>query len=102
MTQSSIEQRIIQPDVQISFIEKSASFDKYLYELQIALEAFVRTNDLSRLFHHTRSLLSKYDENPLSLNDAIQRGHIQLALSLIEQVFYMQALKDLLEKENEN
>ncbi|CAF4562196.1 unnamed protein product [Rotaria sp. Silwood1] len=102
MTQSSIEQRIIQPDVQISFIEKFTTFDKYLYKLQIALEAFVRNNDLSRLFHHTRCLLSKCDENPLSLNDAIQRGHIQLALSLIEQVFYMQALKDLLEKENKN
>ncbi|CAF4036526.1 unnamed protein product [Rotaria sp. Silwood1] len=92
----------IMTDITNNKRKKSTTFDKYLYELQIALEAFVRNNDLSRLFHQTRCLLSKCDENPLSLNDAIQRGHIQLALSLIEQVFYMQALKDLLEKENEN
>jgi len=36
------------------------------------------------------------------LNDAIQRGHTQLALSLIEQVIKMPASDGLLEKENEN
>ncbi|CAF1343268.1 unnamed protein product [Rotaria sordida] len=44
----------------------------------------------------------KCDENSLPLNDAIQRGHIEIALSLIEQVLDMNSSQGLLEKGNEN
>jgi ankyrin repeat protein len=46
--------------------------------------------------------LAKSDENPPALNDAIQRGHTQLALSLIEQVTDMSPSNGLLEKTNDN
>jgi ankyrin repeat protein len=46
--------------------------------------------------------LAKSDENPPALNDAIQRGYTQLALSLIEQVIDMAPPNRLLEKGNDN
>ncbi|CAF4529923.1 unnamed protein product [Rotaria sp. Silwood1] len=102
MKQLSIEEKTIQSHVPISSNEKDSKFDTYLNELKTALENFVCTNDPSRLFRRTRMLLSTCDENPPPLHDAIQRGHIQIALSLIEQVFDMNPSQGLLEKENEN
>lgn len=84
------------------FIEKNSKFDKYLNQLKDALTIFVRTNDPSRLFRRTRVLLSKFDENTSPLSDAIERGHIQLALPLIEQVIDMPSPNRLLEKGNAN
>ncbi|CAF1037725.1 unnamed protein product [Rotaria sordida] len=102
MKQLSIEQKPIQSHIPISSNEKDTKFDKYLNQLKVALEKFVRTNDPSQLFRRTRILLSKCDENSLPLNDAIQRGHIEIALSLIEQVLDMNSSQGLLEKGNEN
>ncbi|CAF5164192.1 unnamed protein product, partial [Rotaria sp. Silwood1] len=102
MEQLSIEEKTIQSQVPISSDEKTDKFNKYLNQLQVALEKFVRTNDPSRLFRRTRILLSKCNESPPPLHDAIQRGHIQIALSLIEQVLDMNPSQGLLEKENEN
>ncbi|CAF3351755.1 unnamed protein product [Rotaria sp. Silwood1] len=102
MEQLSIEEKTIQSQVPISSDEKTDKFDKYLNQLQVALEKFVRTNDPSRLFRRTRILLSKCNESSPPLHDAIQRGHIQIALSLIEQVLDMNPSQGLLEKENEN
>jgi ankyrin repeat protein len=84
------------------FIEKNSKFDKYLNQLKDSLTVFVRTNDPSRLFRRTRVLLSKFDENTSPLSDAIERGHIQLALPLIEQVIDMPSPNRLLEKGNAN
>jgi ankyrin repeat protein len=61
---------------------------------------FVRTNNPSQLFRRTRLLLSKCDDNPPPLDDAIQRGHIDLALRLIEQVVDMPVSNGLLQREN--
>jgi ankyrin repeat protein len=63
---------------------------------------FVRTNNPSRLFRRTRLLIAKSDENPPPLDDAIRRGHIDLALKLIEQVLDMSASTGLLERENDD
>ena len=71
-------------------------------QLKSALEKFVRTNDPARLFRRTRALLSTCDGNPPPLNEAIQRGHTRLSLSLIEAVIDMCPSKGLLEKTNEN
>ena len=67
-----------------------------------ALTIFVRTSDPSRLFRRTRVLLSKFDDNSSPLTDAIEHGHVQLALPLIEQVIDMPSPNRLLEKGNEN
>ena len=67
-----------------------------------ALTIFVRTNDPSRLFRRTRVLLSRFDDNSSPLTDAIEHGHVQLALPLIEQVIDMPSPNRLLEKGNEN
>jgi ankyrin repeat protein len=76
--------------------------DVYLNKLKLSLADYVRTNNPSRLFRRTRLLLVKcVDESP-PLNEAIQRGHIDLALSLIEQVIELRAPNGLLEKEDEN
>jgi ankyrin repeat protein len=79
-----------------------AKFDKYLNQLKDALADYVRTNNPSRLFRRTRLLLVKCEEKPPPLNEAIQRGYIDLALALIEQVIEMQAPNGLLKKEDEN
>jgi len=81
-------------------IDKNARFDKYLGQLQEAVVDFVRTNNPSQLFRRTRLLIAKCDENPPPLDDAIRRGHINLALRLIEQAIEMSAPNGLLEREN--
>ncbi|CAF0725561.1 unnamed protein product [Rotaria sp. Silwood1] len=102
MQHLSIGEENMRSNTQTSSDEKTDKFDKYLNQLQVALEKFVRTNDPSRLFRRTRILLSKCNESSPPLHDAIQRGHIQIALSLIEQVLDMNPSQGLLEKENEN
>jgi ankyrin repeat protein len=47
-------------------------------------------------------LLSDCNENQPPLNDAIEHGHAQTALSLIEQIIDMSPSNGLLEKANEN
>jgi ankyrin repeat protein len=47
-------------------------------------------------------LLSDCNENQPTLNDAIEHGHTNLALSLIEQIMDMPPSNGLLEKANEN
>ncbi|CAF1188012.1 unnamed protein product [Adineta ricciae] len=64
----------------------AAKLDRYLDQLQEALVQFVQTNDPSRLFRRTRVLLSKCEDSPPPLHVAIERGHISLALTIIEQV----------------
>jgi ankyrin repeat protein len=86
----------------IVVLDYEAKFDKYLNQLKDALTIFVRTNDPSRLFRRTRVLVSKFDENTSPLSDAIERGHVQLALPLIEQVIDMPSPNRLLEKGNAN
>ncbi|CAF2313016.1 unnamed protein product [Rotaria sp. Silwood2] len=102
MEQLSMAEKTISSHIPISSNEKHLKFDKYLNQLKAALSKFIRTNDPSRLFRRTRMLLSQCDENPPLLNDAIQRGHTQIALALIEQVLDMSSSQGLLEKENEN
>jgi ankyrin repeat protein len=65
------------------------------------LEVFVRKNDPSRLFRRTRILLSNYGEGPSPLHEAIENGHTDIALSLIEQLLDMPSPNRLLENENE-
>ncbi|CAF4442527.1 unnamed protein product, partial [Rotaria magnacalcarata] len=84
------------------FLENNSKVEKYLNRLKAALEKFIRTNDPSRLFRQVRALLTRCDESPPPLNEAIQRGHTQLALSLIEQVLDMSPSQGVLEKQNEN
>jgi len=83
-------------------VEKNSRSDRYLNLLKDSLEIFVRKNDPSRLFRRTRILLSKYTEDPSPLHDAIQNGHTELALSLIEQIIDVPSPNRLLENENEN
>ncbi len=83
-------------------LENDSQVQKYLYRLKDSLEIFVRKNDPSQLFRRTRVLLSKYTEDPSPLHDAIQHGHIELALALIEQTIDMPSPNRLLENENEN
>ncbi len=83
-------------------LEHNPKFDRYLNQLKDALELFVRKNDPSRLFRRTRVLLSKYEEDPSPLHEAIENGHIQTALLLIEQILDMPSPNRLLENENEN
>ncbi len=61
----------------------------------------MRKNDPSRLFRRTRLLLSKYEEDPSPLHEAIENGHTQIALALIEQILDMPSPNRLLENENE-
>jgi hypothetical protein len=82
------------------FIDANSKFDKYLGQLQEAIVEFVRTNNPSRLFRRTRLLLTKCDDKTPPLDDAIQRGHIDIALRLIEQVVDMPISNGLLEREN--
>ena len=84
------------------FLENETKHDKYFNQLKDALTIFVRTNDPSRLFRRTRVLLSRFDDNSSPLTDAIEHGHVQLALPLIEQVIDMPSPNRLLEKGNEN
>ncbi|CAF2888304.1 unnamed protein product [Rotaria sp. Silwood2] len=102
MQHLSIKKETKPSHIQASSDEKTEKLDKYLNQLKVALGKFIRTNDPSRLFRRTRILLSQCDENPPLLNDAIQRGHTQIALALIEQVLDMSSSQGLLEKENEN
>ncbi|CAF4117448.1 unnamed protein product, partial [Rotaria magnacalcarata] len=82
--------------------ETNSKLEIYLNRLKTALEKYIRTNDPSRLFRQVRALLTRCDESPPPLNEAIQRGHTQLALSLIEQVLDMSPSQGVLEKQNEN
>jgi len=84
----------------IFIIDANSKFDKYLGQLQEAIVEFVRTNNPSRLFRRTRLLLARCEENPPPLHDAIQYGHIDLVLKLIEQVSDMSPSNSLLEQEN--
>lgn len=81
-------------------LDKITKIDKYLGQLQDAIVDFVRTNNPSRLFRRTRLLLIKCDQNPPPLDDAIRRGHIDIALKLIEQVIDMPTSSGLLERKN--
>ncbi|CAF1138346.1 unnamed protein product [Adineta ricciae] len=82
--------------------DHAAKLDKYLDQLQEALVQFVQTNDPSRLFRRTRVLLSKCVDSPPPLHVAIERGHISLALTIIEQVASMREENDILERRNES
>ena len=83
-------------------IFEDTKFDKYFNQLKDALTIFLNTNDPSKLFRRTRVLLTKSTDNPPPLNTAIERGHIHLALPLIEQVIDMSPSNGLLEKMNDN
>lgn len=83
-------------------LDNNSKLEKYLHQLKIALEEFIRTNDPSRLFRQTRMLLKRSDRNPPPLNEAIQRGHTTLALSLIQQVLDMPSSDGILEEEDGN
>lgn len=63
---------------------------------------FLREDNPSRLFRRTRLLLSQCDPKSPPLHDAIQRGHVDLARALIEQVYDMPTADGLLEKQNED
>lgn len=78
-------------------VENNFKFDKYLNQLKDALELFVRRNDPSRLLRRTRVLLAKYTVQPSPLHEAIENGHRQLALSLIEQIIDIPSPNRLLE-----
>ncbi|CAF1188029.1 unnamed protein product [Adineta ricciae] len=80
----------------------AAKLDRYLDQLQEALVQFVQTNDPSRLFRRTRVLLSKCEDSPPPLHVAIERGHISLALTIIEQVASMREENNILERRNES
>ncbi|CAF2994283.1 unnamed protein product [Rotaria socialis] len=102
MKQLSIAEEKNKDESRTASDETNSKFEKYLNRLKAASEKFIRTNDPSRLFRQVRALLTRCDENPPPLHDAIQRGHTQLALSLIEQVLDMSPSQGILEKQNEN
>ncbi|CAF2241671.1 unnamed protein product [Rotaria magnacalcarata] len=102
MEKLSVEKKTSQSHVRIASYENNSKVEKYLNRLKAALEKFIRTNDPSRLFRQVRALLTRCDESPPPLNEAIQRGHTQLALPLIEQVLDMSPSQGVLEKQNEN
>ncbi len=70
--------------------------------MKTALEIFVRTNNPSKLFHTVGFLLSKYEGSSSPLHDAIQNGHIKIALVVIDQTMDLPPSKNLLIKENED
>ena len=83
-------------------LENNCKFDKYLNQLKDALELFVRRNDPSRLLRRTRVLLAKYTAQPSPLHEAIENGHRQLALALIEQIIDIPSPNRLLEDSDEH
>ncbi|CAF4709860.1 unnamed protein product [Rotaria sp. Silwood1] len=102
MSRLTTEEKYTESNRRIIDDDKTSKFDKYLGQLQDAIVEFVRTNNPSRLFRRTRLLLAKCDQNPPPLDDAIQRGHIDLALKLIEQVVDMSTSPGLLERKNDD
>ena len=79
----------------------NAKFDGYLNQLKEAVVSILRTNDPSQLFRRTRLLISKCDQSPPPLDDAIRNGYIDLALRLIEQTTEMSSgPNNLLERTN--
>ncbi|CAF1104309.1 unnamed protein product [Rotaria sp. Silwood1] len=102
MSRLTTEEKYTESNRRIIDDDKTSKFDKYLGQLQDAIIEFVRTNNPSRLFRRTRLLLAKCDQNPPPLDDAIQHGHIDLALKLIEQVVDMSTSPGLLERKNDD
>ncbi|CAF1264788.1 unnamed protein product, partial [Adineta steineri] len=105
MNQLSLEKKSSPTHSQISSNNndvKLQKLQKYLDQLKDALQIFIRTNDPSQLFRRTRTLLSKCDGNESPLNDAIENGHVELALSVIKQTIDANPSIGLLEKVNEH
>ncbi|CAF3827840.1 unnamed protein product, partial [Adineta steineri] len=105
MNQLSLEKKSSPTHSQISSNNNDVKLEKlqkYLDQLKDALQIFIRTNDPSQLFRRTRILLSKCDGNESPLNNAIENGHVELALSVIKQTIDANPSIGLLEKVNEH
>ena len=83
-----------------SILERLLHLDKRLGQIKFGLESFVRTNNPKELFRAAGFLLSKYTGDSSPLHDAIENGHIDNALIIIEQIMYFPGEKNLLEKVN--
>ncbi|CAF1578302.1 unnamed protein product [Adineta ricciae] len=101
MSQLTTEETPVQSSEQSKSDETNAKFDKYLNQLQEAVVSLLRTNDPSKLFRRTRLLISKCDQSPPPLDDAIRNGYVDLALRLVEQTTEMSSgPNNLLERTN--